>query len=86
MLTLFATTLNKANTPPTLRNIIVSNLDYLYNDDLKDNLRRKNNLNTNENTFTLFQRTQNKRGWKYFIRRRIVTPFHRIIDAYYKKT
>ena len=72
--------LDKLNTPPPLRNMILHHVNNYYNNDLLPDL-------PNTNTNLLLDECMNKQtsiGWEHFIRGRLTSSFHPVINSYYR--
>ena len=77
---LLTTRLDKLHTPPQLRNIIVHRIDNYYNNDLLSNSPTTNTTLILKACIT----HQTSIGWEHFIRGRLTSSFHPVINQYYR--
>ena len=72
--------LEKLNTPPPLRTIILHHVKNYYNNNLLPDLQ-------NTNTNLILDECMNKQtsiGWEHFTRGRLISSFHPVINRYYR--
>ena len=72
--------LDKLNTPTPLRNTIIHHVNNYYNSDFLPDLH-------NTTTNLLLDECMNKKtsiGWEHFIRGRLTSSFHPVINHYYR--
>ena len=72
--------LDRLNTPPPLRNMILHRVNNFYNNDLLPDLSiTKTNLILDDCI-----NKQTSIGWEHFIRGRLTSSFHPILNRYYR--
>ena len=82
-LTSFSLKLNKLHTLPFLHDTIINIIDRFYNDGLVDDIPASCSTSYNHIDIIHYTRLQQRIDWGHFIRGRISTSFHSLINAYF---